>query len=165
MKWTNLARWARAPIPCVGALFVAFALAACSGKTDDHWLARSEAANEQVNRLMAEGRAPEAMAVLRDVESDLTTSGSADAQMVRRDILYRMAQIELASGNAKASADWASRGLGLGRPSDAFTTNLLIVRGRAFEQMNDAVAASRDYHDALIITEALLDRSLEGKPP
>jgi hypothetical protein len=85
--------------------------------------------------------------------------------MVRRDVLYRLAQIELASGNAKASADWATRGLGLGRTADAFTTNLLIVRGRAFEQMNDAMGASRDYHDALVITEALLDQSLEGKTP
>jgi hypothetical protein len=150
---------------CFGPCCVAFALAACSAKTDDGWLTRAEAANEQVNQLMAEGRASEAVAVLRGVEADLTTSGSADAQMARRDVLYRLAQIELASGNAKGAAEWATRGLGLGRPSDAFTTNLLIVRGRAFEQMNDAAGASRDYHDALVITEALLDRSLEGNTP
>jgi hypothetical protein len=144
---------------------VALALTACSAKTDDDWLAHTEAAHEQANRLVAEGRTSEALDVLRNVETELTTSGNADAQTARRDVLYRLAQIELASGNAKGAADWATRGLGLERPSDAFTTNLLIVRGRAFEQMNDAAGASRDYHDALLITEALLDRSLEGKTP
>jgi len=145
---------------------LAFAVAAigCGSKNDDdQWLARTEAANAQADRMLAEGRAMDARDVLRDVEAELTTSGSADAHMVRRDLLYRLGEIELSAGNAKAAADWATRGLGLGRPSDAFTTNLLIVRGRALEQMNDAAGATRDYHDAILITEALLDQSLGGK--
>jgi hypothetical protein len=150
----------------IGAICVALALVACSAKTDDdQWLGRAEAANEQADRLVAEGRAFEARDVLRDAEAELRLSGSADAHMVRRDLLYRLGHIELATGNAKAAADWATRGLALGRPNDAFTTNLLIVRGRAFEQMNDPVGASRDYHDALVITEVLLDRTLEGRSP
>ena len=76
-----------------------------------------------------------------------------------------MGWLRIMWADAKAAAEWATRGLGLGRPIDAFTTNLLIVRGRAFEQMNDAAGASRDYHDALVTTEALLDRSLEGNTP
>jgi hypothetical protein len=156
----------RALTTCIGAICVALALVACSAKTDDeHWLAHVESANEQADRLVAEGRQSEARDVLRDAEAALRLSGSADAHMVRRDLLYRLAHIELASGNAKAAADWATRGLALGRPNDAFTTNLLIVRGRAFEQMNDPAGASRDYHDALVITEALLDRTLEGSSP
>lgn len=148
-------------------LWVALALAACSAKPsdDEGWLTRADAANEQADRLLAEGRTTEALDVLRDAEARLTTSSSADAHTVRRDLLYRLAQVELTTGNAKAAADFATRGLGLGRPMDAFTTNLLIVRGRAFEHLNDAAGASRDYHDALVITEVLLDQSLEGKAP
>ncbi|HVW26272.1 MAG TPA: hypothetical protein VHC69_12950 [Polyangiaceae bacterium] len=156
------ARAARLVLLCAG-----FAIAGCSAKPtdDDQWLARAEAANSLSDRFIAEGRVPEARDVLRATEERLSTSGNADAHTVRRDLLYRLAEIELSSGNAKAAADWATRGLGLGRPIDAFTTNLLIVRGRASEQMNDAVGASRDYHDALVITEALLDQSLEGRAP
>jgi hypothetical protein len=46
-----------------------------------------------------------------------------------------------------------------------FTANLYIARGKALERQGDASGASRDYHDALLLTEGLLDKSLgKGNP-
>ena len=150
-------------VACVLLLFTG--VVGCARGEEDPWLMRAADANDQADHLLGLGRTADAVEVLRQAEAALTTSSSADAHLVRRDLLYRLAEIELGAGNTKAAADWATRGLSLGRPLDVFTTNLLIVRGRAFEHMNDPSAAARDYHEALVMTESLLDRSLEGKSP
>jgi hypothetical protein len=131
------------------------------------WFAHAEAANQEADRRLVHGDTGGARNVLRDaVETEPPSSARIeDARVVRQDLLYRLASIDLGAGKVTAAVAWATQGLTLGRSNDAFTSNLLIVRGRAFERMNDVNGASRDYHDALLVTEVLLDQSLEGKAP
>ncbi|HEX4337056.1 MAG TPA: hypothetical protein VH062_14155 [Polyangiaceae bacterium] len=140
------------------------ALHGCSARNDGDWVARAESANRDADRLLATGDTSGARAALVSAEASIRGAGN-DERAVRLDLLYRLAEIDLGKSDTKSAVDWASRGLDLGRSNDTFTTNLLIVRGHAFERMGNAVAASRDYHDALVITETLLDKTLQGKTP
>jgi hypothetical protein len=135
----------------------------CGGRDDGNWVARAEAANREADRLLASGDTGGARLALQNAETAMANATGNDERAVRLDLLYRLARIDLGTGDVKGAAGWAARGLELGRTNDSFTTNLLIVRGRALEKMGDAIGASRDYHDALLITERLLDKSLEGK--
>jgi hypothetical protein len=151
-----------ARLALAGALVVSVA---CSRRTDaSDWLGRAEAAHVEATRHLEGHDVDGARAALRDaaqarVPGDATAD---DARIVRQDLYARLATLELGQGQARQAAAWATAGLDLGRGKDVFTTNLLIVRGRAMEQLGDASSASRDYHDALVVTEALLDQSLGG---
>ena len=50
----------------------------------------------------------------------------------------------------------ADRGLALGRATDLFVANLLVVRGAAHEALDEGPAAAEDYHEALVINDRLL---------
>lgn len=139
---------------------------ACSRRTDaSEWLARAEAAHEEASRHLAAHDAPGARDALRAAAEAKVPAGATpeDARVVRQDLYGRLATLELGQSGAREAVTWATAGLDLGRSTDVFTSNLLIVRGRALEQLGDASSASRDYHDALVVTEALLDQSL-GAP-
>ncbi len=140
-------------------------VAGCSERTEaGEWLARAEAANQEADHRLLSGDTDGARDALRDVADAPVPRATStdDARAVRQDLLYRLAALELGRGRARDAASWAARGLDLGRARDVFTSNLLIVRGRALEQLGDARSASSDYHDALLVTEALLDLSLGG---
>jgi hypothetical protein len=149
-------------------LFALFVLASCSAKDDaGDFFSRAESANVKADQRLSSGDGAGARAVLRDAAQAKVPAGArtGDARAVRQDLLYRLASLELGASRAKEAEAAATQGLELGRSKDVFTSNLLIVRGRALEQLGDPRGASRDYHDALLVTEALLDRSLEGDAP
>jgi hypothetical protein len=149
-------------------LFALFVLASCSAKEDaGDFFSRTEGANDEADRRLSSGDGAGARAILREAaEAKVPTGARAgDARAVRQDLLYRLAALELGASRAKEAAAAATQGLELGRAKDVFTSNLLIVRGRALEELGDPRGASRDYHDALLVTEALLDKSLEGAAP
>jgi hypothetical protein len=85
---------------------------------------------------------------------------NADARVVRQDLLYRLAMLELSERRLGEARRFADEGLSLGRSDDVFTANLLAVRGKISEADGDALSASRDYHEALMINEKLLGRAL-----
>ena len=85
-----------------------------------------------------------------------------DARVVRQDAYERWARVEMARGDLDAAAERAARGLALGEREDVFTANLLTTRGRIAEARGRDRDAARDYHRALRIEEALLDRALGG---
>jgi hypothetical protein len=149
------------------ALVSALALAtACSGRADaSAWIERGEAAHHDADRLLAQGDVAGARAALRAAaEAPVPEAASpGDARIVRQDIYSRLATLEAEHAEPKEAVRWATRGLSLGRGEDVFTANLEIVRGRALERLGDASGASRDYHDALVVTEALLDLSLGAR--
>jgi hypothetical protein len=156
----------RALIPVVVvALATLLGCSARDGASD--WVARAEAANQEADRRLSAGDVDGARGVLKAaVAAGVPGSAKpADARALRQDLYYRLASLELGKARPKDAADWATRGLELGRAKDVFTSNLLIVRGRALEQQGDPRGASRDYHDALLVTEALLDVSLQGGSP
>jgi hypothetical protein len=138
---------------------------ACSGRTAaSGWIERAEAAHHDADRLLAQGDVAGARNALRTfAESDVPKNARAeDARIVRQDLYCRLATLESEHGEPREGVRWATTGLSLGRGEDVFTANLEIVRGRALEHLGDANGASRDYHDALVITETLLDLSLGG---
>lgn len=152
------------------AAFVAFVSAlalvvACSGRTGtSDWIQRAEAAHHDADRLLPLGDVAAARTTLRTaVEAPVPDgTGPRDARIVRQDLYCRLASLEVDRANPEEAVRWATTGLSLGRGEDVFTANLEIVRGRALERLGDANGASRDYHDALVVTEALLDLSLGG---
>jgi hypothetical protein len=149
-------------------LLALFVLASCSAKEEaGDFFSRTESANEEADRRLSSGDGAGARAILREAAEAKVpaTARASDARAVRQDLLYRLAALELGASRAKEAAAAATQGLELGRSEDVFTSNLLIVRGRALEQLGDPRGASRDYHDALLVTEALLDKSLEGTSP
>ncbi len=135
---------------------------ACADRDNGGWIASALAAHREVDRLASQNDIAGAIATLeralsRETPRDADTN---EVRIVRQDLLYRLSDLELHSGRVADALQAASRGLELGRGRDVFTTNLLIARGRALESSQDPVAASRDYHDALLLTESLLNDHL-----
>ncbi len=140
-------------------------LASCS-RTDDavSFIDRAQKAHIDADGLLETGDLDGARRVLRSAV-EATPPGeirSNDGRIVRQDLYYRLTEVELAASRPDRAAAWASAGLALGQATDVFTANLHIGKARALERMSDASGASREYHDALLVTEALLDRSLGG---
>jgi hypothetical protein len=141
-----------------------FALPACARERAGAWLAEAEAAHQDADRRIHVGDVVGARAVLLRAaeETPPKAASSEDARVVRQDFYARLATLDVERGHAKEALASATAGLALGRAADPFTVNLLITRGHAFEQLEDTARATADYHDALVVTETLLDRTLEG---
>lgn len=87
-----------------------------------------------------------------------------DRRQLLQDLQFRLAILALDAGDpARASAE-SERGLALGQADDTYTTNLLIVQGRAAGVMGKHEAAVAAYASALAIHERLLQQALEGAP-
>lgn len=145
-------------------LFVVLVVtSACSARSgSEDWVTQAESAHQVADERIGQGDIDGARHALRSAtESPVPKSTNReDARVVRQDLYYRLAALELAQNKPDDALRWASAGLDLGKGSDVFTANLHIARGKALERRGDASGASRDYHDALLITEVLLDRSL-----
>jgi hypothetical protein len=131
-----------------------------------NWVAQGEAAHFEAEHRLTMGDVAGARTVLEHAartEAPKSTN-ETDARVVRQDLYYQLATLELEQGRLEDAARWATEGLGLGTSEDPFTANLQIARGRALERSGDANGATRDYHAALVITESLLEKSL-GKTP
>ncbi|HVU03102.1 MAG TPA: hypothetical protein VHE30_15180 [Polyangiaceae bacterium] len=145
-------------------------LSACARRADvSGWLREAEAAHADADERLAQKDVAGAREALRSAAQAPVPEGAraADARVVRQDLYYRWAMLEADQGAPEEAVRVATEGLALGRGNDAFTANLEIVRGRAQESLGHAADASRDYHDALLVTEVLLDESLgtpERKP-
>jgi hypothetical protein len=136
---------------------------ACSGRTStSDWILHAETAHHDADRLLPLGDAAAARTALQAAAEVPVPKGTSprDARIVRQDLYCRLASLEVDRANPEEAVRWATTGLSLGRGEDVFTANLEIVRGRALERLGDANGASRDYHAALVVTEALLDLSL-----
>jgi tetratricopeptide (TPR) repeat protein len=138
-----------------------FVLGCSSGADGGEWIASVQKASASADELVASGRPEDARHAL-EAALALPSHGMdrEDVRVVRQDLFYRVGRLDLAAGRADAARARADQGLTLGRGSDVFTANLLILRGRALETAGNAAAASRDYHEALVINEALLDKAL-----
>lgn len=152
--------------PVIVALFFALWISVatgCARHTDsDLWLSRIEQAHEMadgaVNRHEWD-KARRALdeAVRAPVPKDIAPE---DARGIRQDLFYRLALVELQAKRPNRAQEWADQGLLLGERADVFGANLYIARGRAHEAVGEDVAAGRDYHTALTISEALLEHAL-----
>ena len=77
-----------------------------------------------------------------------------------QDTYYRLARLDLDRANPAAALANVERGLALGRAADPaadiFVANLFVARGAAHQALGDALAASADYHQALVINEKVV---------
>jgi tetratricopeptide (TPR) repeat protein len=152
----------------VALILLALALGpvACGdGTSPREWLAAAEEAHREADLLEQAGDRAGAARLLREsAESPAPERTHAeDARVVRQDLYYRLAAVELAQHRLTEAIAAATRGLELGRRQDVFTASLLVVRGQALEEQGDPRAASRDYHEALLVNEALLEAHLSSK--
>lgn len=87
-----------------------------------------------------------------------------DVRVVKQDLAYRLAEVELGAGEPARALAWTDRGLEQGRARDLFTANLLVARGRAQEALGNETEAAGSYFEALEINDDLLRRTLgEGE--
>jgi hypothetical protein len=143
-------------------------LGACSAtRGSEDWVTQAESAHHVADERLAQGDIEGARQALRSATEGKVpkTTNPEDARVVRQDLYYRLAALELSQDKPDGAERWATVGLTLGRGTDVFTANLYIARGKALERRGDVSGASRDYHDALLITEALLDKSLGKANP
>ena len=145
-------------------LLVTIAIGAgCSRKADSgRWIREVDQAHLQADQALERNDRAGAVASLQKiVAGEVPRSvASEDARAVRQDACFRLASIELEADRPGEAFKWADQGLGLGRGRDLFTANLLVARGQALQRQGEEVPAARDYHQALIINEELLNRTL-----
>jgi len=130
------------------------------------WIDAARRAHMEADAALARGDRQAARAVLRGAWDRATPSdvSSEDARVVKQDLAFRLAEIDLEAGQAADARQWADRGLELGRGRDLFTGNLLVARGRAKEALGEEREAAADYFEALEINDDLLRRTLgEGE--
>jgi hypothetical protein len=140
----------------------------CGGGADDEraaWIDTMREASESADRALARrdlARAEHALldALGRDVPAGVTRD---DRRIVRADLHFRLAELELSRGDVLAAEEVADRALREGRARDLFTANLLIVRGRAREARGDDPGAAEDFCEALRISEELMQSALGGE--
>jgi hypothetical protein len=149
---------------CV-ALVAVVVLPGCASRSEPReWIESSEASHREADRLAASGDPSGAADALRRAATRPAPAGMSaeDARVVRQDLYYRLAMGELGASRAHEAVQAATDGLALGQRRDVFTANLLVVRGQAYEAIGDRKNASVDYHEALVVNEALLDTALGG---
>lgn len=156
-----MTRWARLALLAAALVFVPGCGrdAAANG-----WVAEALSAHRKADLKLERGDLEGARALLLASAEHAAPSRTnpVDARILRQDLYYRVAEIDLRQDHPAQAAKWASRGIELGRGRDVFTANLLIARGHALEKTNDLGGASRDYHEALLLTESLLNDHLDG---
>jgi hypothetical protein len=139
----------------------------CSRAQDNDaspWVAEAERRHALADQRLEAGDPTGAGDALRGivdarVPGDLPTD---DRRGVLQDTYFRLARIALDARDPRAALADADRGLALGRASDLFVANLLVVRGAAHEALGEGPAAAADYHQALVINDRLLAETLGG---
>lgn len=130
------------------------------------WAAHSARRHAEADHLLQTGRRSDAVGVLTALRDDLRqqeVAGQAAGRMALQDVYYRLGGLALQAGTAAQALEYCDQGLAVGSSDDLFTANLLVVRGRAHELLGHRTAAAEDLHQALLINEKLLDRTLEPR--
>ncbi len=81
---------------------------------------------------------------------------------VRLDLGARLAQLQLEQGDARSALSWVQRVMPKQPEPSVPAANLLVVAGRAYEQLGNEKQAVESYHQALVMNQTLMERSLEG---
>jgi len=140
--------------------------AGCAGRADSgRWVRRALETNRLADRALAERDTATAVGLLRDLARDQAPAAvsARDGRLVRQDACFRLALLQLQQDRPDQALGWAEYGLELGRGQDLFTANLLVARGHANQALGHDKPAARDYHQALLINEDLMNQAL-GRP-
>jgi tetratricopeptide (TPR) repeat protein len=144
-------------------LAVTLAGAACSRAPQrDPWAASAVTAHRRADALLDTGDVAGARAALRALVDEAGPRGEviAPRRLAVQDTYFRLARLSLAAHDARQALADADAGLAYGTEPHLFVANLLVARGAALEATGDARGAAEDYHRALLMNEALLDRTL-----
>ena len=166
---SSLGRQAITWLPSLPARATALALL-CAGLAlgctpdPDGYVAASAEDSAAADRAIERGEHEPAIERLRAiVEREVPASvAEEDARVIRQDAYDRWARVLMGRGEVDEATRVVDRGLALGEREDLFTANLLTTRGRLHEARGRDREAARDYHRALVIEEALLERALGG---
>ncbi len=101
-----------------------------------------------------------AVAGLRGLLSEIPSSNAEDLRWVKQDVHFRIAKLELQQGAAQAAVDAATDGLQLSKQPSVAVSNLFMVQAQALEQLERKDEAIEAYHQALLVNEVLMKRSL-----
>jgi hypothetical protein len=146
------------------ALVLALASAACSRapRARDPWAASAATAHHQADRLLDAGDAAGARAALRSFVVAGAGAGATSERHRRalQDTYFRLSRLALAAHDAQQALADADAGLAYGEAPHLFVANLLVARGAAREAEGDGRGAAEDYHRALLMNEALLEKEL-----
>lgn len=129
------------------------------------WLDSSAAVHEQVDGHLQSGDLNGARQLLIGALAQPTPGDMSadDSRIVRQDLYFRLASVELQDGAALEAVRYADEGLELGLREDIFTSNLLVVRGRAARELGQERDAARDFLEAQRISELVLDEIIEAE--
>ena len=114
--------------------------------------------HSRVDRLIDEGKVDEAEQVLTTLLQRQIAGSQIPAY---KDAYFRLAQVALSRRDAKKAIAHSNAGLSLGQEPDLFTANLFIIRGAAYEALNEKANAVEDFQAAMRINEALLGKVLQ----
>jgi predicted negative regulator of RcsB-dependent stress response len=163
-------RFGRRLAPCAVAMSLLLTLASgCGDAGSDSgaraWIERAATESAAAESARERGEVDQAIARLTTIVDSEVPTGVAeeDARVVRQDAYDRLARLVLERGDPARALTLSNRGLALGERDDVFTASLLTTRGRIHEAAGRDREAARDYHRALEINEALLDRALAGE--
>ncbi len=144
-------------------LSVACLIAGCDQDASARqWVGQVLETDAAVERALRAGDRSAAVVALTSLVSaePPASVGEDEARAVRQDAYFRLAEIALVDEAPDRALALVEVALGLGDQRDVFSANLYIVRGKAHEARDELVEAAGDYHEALLITDAQLDRAL-----
>lgn len=135
------------------------------GVADDPWVAEAGRRHALADQRLEAGDGGGARDALRGILASPPPANlpADDRRRVLQDTYFRLARIDLDARDPSTALADAEAGLALGRPSDLFVANLLIVRGATHEAMGNAPLAAVDYHQALLINDELLSKAVNGR--
>jgi hypothetical protein len=147
-------------------LVLSVLLGSCGGPSPAvSWLDSSAAVHEQVvghSQTVDLNNARQLLigALAQPMPGDMSAD---DSRIVRQDLYFRLASVELEDGAPLEALRYADEGLELGSWEDIFTSNLLVVRGRAARELGQERDAARDFLEAQRISELVLDEIIEAE--
>ncbi len=145
----------------VATLFVWVAVAGCAGRRaepESAWVADQARIHAELDAALTAGKTQWAEETLLAALAERAPVGVEPEilALVRKDQLFRLADIYLVMGEPQRALDASDRGLALGDGRDLFTANLHIARGKALEALERAPEAAVALHRALLISDGLL---------
>ncbi len=153
----------------VALIALAFGCSKAPRHGEGEWISEAARRHARADERLAAGDRPAARAELLAVVGASVPADvpEQDSRGVLQDTYFRLAKMDLDARDPRAAVADADLGLSYGKPNDLFVANLLIVRGAAREALGDGAAAATDYHQALVINNALLIEATrnEGDEP
>jgi len=123
------------------------------------WLDSLRAAHSQTDAAVTREERKAALRSLEQVLGDIPPVG-AGAVWAKQDVASRVARLHLALGDPNQALGAARSGLEVSSAPSVAVADLLWLEGQALESLNRKSEAIEAYHQALVVNETLMKRSL-----